>query len=114
MEGARLGHPGCCARLEYCYYEGEGTEIYPTKCFKWAKVAAEKSDVDSMWQCAWCYMNGEGVDQSTEQATHGYEKYLEFVDGEGARNNLQILVHDRSTGVVRQQLTARRSSIVNG
>jgi hypothetical protein len=31
LEGARLGHAYCCARLGECYLDGSGTEVNPAK-----------------------------------------------------------------------------------
>jgi hypothetical protein len=62
------GDAACLVSLAKCAYHGWGMRQSFKRAAKWYREAAKKCDVDAFLGLAFCYEDGEGVDQDVRKA----------------------------------------------
>ena len=95
-QGAEHGNSYCCFR----YAEILSSEKKDTEAFAYYKIAAEKGNVDAMYELSHCYLYGKGTDADDEQYLYWLKKVVKgnyhFTDKDPKREleDLGISVND--------------------
>jgi|GEM_PF-797106 len=110
-KGANAGHSACQSNLGFSYATGvkdsAGNVILPMdekEAFAWCQKSAGQNHGEAFHNLAFCYENGQGVDQSFTEAVAFYKKAIDAGSIE-SKINLAVL-YLRGQGVNQDQAKA--------
>ena len=100
LEAANLGHVKAMGKMAYNFRRGVGGfEVDEDKAFDFATKSAKEDDGCGMFQLAYCYDGGIGVDKDWVKALKWYERCADEYD-DSANNNSGNIYYDGGYGVL--------------
>lgn len=87
QRAAAQGFIAAKTSLARCYRLGIGTKVSPTKAVAWYKQAAhsDSADPQALFELAWCYQSGFGINRDPIMAEQLYLKAMELGHGGAAQ-----------------------------
>lgn len=93
MQAATGGYEEAMYRVGMIYFSGElGQQRDEVQAVKWFMKAAEKFQVDAIYNLAYCFEQGAGTEQNSELAIHYYKQASMLGDIESSKKLATIFI----------------------